>query len=80
LDAGVPTSWVAGDEVYGGDSKLRSALRERAIGYVLAVACHHQVTTLAGNNPARAPARRLPALAWNRLSAGTGAKGQHWYD
>ena len=35
LDAGVPTAWVTGDEVYGADSKLRIALQERAIGYVL---------------------------------------------
>ncbi len=80
LDAGVPASWVAGDEVYGGDSKLRVALQERRIGYVLAVACDHQVTTLAGKHPAKALARRLPARAWNRLSAGVGAKGHRWYD
>jgi hypothetical protein len=44
------------------------------------VACGHQVTTLAGKHPARALAGRLPAWAWNRLSAGVGAKGQRWYD
>jgi SRSO17 transposase len=52
LDGGIPASWVAGDEVYGGDSKLRAGLHERAIGYVLAVACDHQVTTLAGRTRA----------------------------
>lgn len=80
LDAGVPAAWVAGDEVYGSDSKLRADLHERAIGYVLAVACDHQVTRLAGNHPARTLARRLPSRAWNRLSAGVGAKGHRWYD
>jgi hypothetical protein len=80
LDAGIPAAWVAGDEVYGADSKLRAALQERAIGYVLAVACDHQVTTLAGKHPARALSRRLPTRAWNRLSAGVGAKGHRWYD
>jgi SRSO17 transposase len=80
LDAGVPASWVAGDEVYGGDSKLRTALQERAIGYVLAVACDHQIATLAGKHPAKALARRLPSRAWNRLSAGAGSKGHRWYD
>lgn len=29
LDAGVPASWVAGDEVYGADPTLRSTLRAR---------------------------------------------------
>ncbi|TCM42492.1 hypothetical protein EV648_11022 [Kribbella sp. VKM Ac-2568] len=47
---------------------------------MLAVACDHQVTTLAGKHPAKALARRLPSRAWNRLSAGVGAKGQRWYD
>jgi SRSO17 transposase len=80
LDAGVPAAWVAGDHVYGSDSKLRSALHERSIGYVLAVACDHQVTTAAGKHPAKTLARRLPSRAWNRLSAGVGAKGHRWYD
>jgi len=80
LDAGVPAAWVAGDEVYGADSKLRTALQERAIGYVLAVACDHQITTGAGKHSAKTLARRLPARAWNRLSAGIGAKGHRWYD
>ncbi len=32
LDAGVPAQFVAGDEVYGSDSKLRTALEQRAVG------------------------------------------------
>jgi SRSO17 transposase len=80
LDAGVPAEWVTGDEVYGSDSKLRAGLHERGIGYVLAVACDHQVATLAGKHRASALARRLPPRAWNRLSAGVGAKGHRWYD
>jgi SRSO17 transposase len=47
LDAGHQAAWVAGDEVYGGQPKLRAALEERGIGYVLAVACSHEVTTRA---------------------------------
>src|SRR6266516_3579166 len=30
--------------------------------------------------PGPAPARRLPVRAWQRLSAGPGAKGPRWYD
>lgn len=48
LDAGVPASWVAGDEVYGGNPHLRTELERREIGYVLAVARDHQITTRAG--------------------------------
>ena len=80
LDAGVPASWVAGDEVYGADPRLRGDLEERRIGYVLAVACRHTVTTGAGTARADVLARRLPRSAWQRHSAGQGAKGCRYYD
>ena len=32
LDAGVPAAWVAGDEVYGADPRLRAELQARQIG------------------------------------------------
>jgi len=38
-DAGVPFSWVTGDEVYGGNPELRERLEERQLRYVMAVAC-----------------------------------------
>ncbi len=38
LDAGHRVDWVTGDEVYGSNPKPRSALEERGMGYVLAVA------------------------------------------
>jgi SRSO17 transposase len=47
-DAGVPAGWVAGDEVQGADPQLRAELQQRKIGYVLAVASNHRVTTPAG--------------------------------
>jgi SRSO17 transposase len=80
LDAGVPASWVAADEVYGADPQLRQVLEHRQIGYVLAVACDHRVPTSAGDVRADVLAARLPKHAWRRLSAGAGAKGQRWYD
>jgi len=81
LDAGVPASWAAGDEVYGGDPQLRAELEARGVGYVLAVACDHRVPSGAGTHyRADALAARVPARAWQRLSAGRGAKGHRWYD
>jgi hypothetical protein len=44
------------------------------------VASTHRITTGIGPRPAAELARRLPARAWQRLSAGPGAKGQRWYD
>jgi SRSO17 transposase len=52
LDAGVPASWVAADEVYGADSKLRRHLRQAGLGYVLAVAKNHR------SPPGSGPERR----------------------
>lgn len=48
IEAGYRVGWVAGDEVYGGNPTLRSALEERQVGYVLSVACSAEVTAGAG--------------------------------
>jgi len=80
LEAGVPAAWVTGDEVYGADPALRAELEARGIGYVLTVACDHRV--VAGGDTYRADAlgRRVPARAWQCVSAGKGAKGHRLYD
>ena len=80
LDAGTPAAWVTGDEVYGADPGLRADLEDRRTGYVLAVAATHQVTTRAGTCQARQIAACLPRRAWQRYSAGQGAKGHRYYD
>jgi SRSO17 transposase len=80
LDAGTPAGWVTGDEVYGADPGLRADLERRRTGYVLAVAVSHQVTTAAGACQARKIAACLPRRAWQRYSAGEGAKGHRYYD
>jgi len=80
LDAGHRVGWVAGDEVYGGNPKLRSVLEEREVGYVLAVACSAEVITGAGKFRADALAAKVPKRAWQKLSAGAGAKGHRFYD
>ncbi|MGA5148511.1 IS701 family transposase [Streptomyces griseoincarnatus] len=80
LDAGVPASWVAGDEDYGGNPHLRTALEQRQVGYVLAVARDHQISTHAGKFRADTLVKRLPRRAWQKLSAGAGTKGHRFYD
>jgi SRSO17 transposase len=80
LAAGVPAGWVAGDEVYGADPDLRTALEARRVGYVLAIAGNRRLPTAAGPLRADVLAAALPARAWQRLSAGPGAKGQRYYD
>jgi len=80
LDAGTPAAWATADEVYGQDPKLRAELARRGLGYVLAVAKSDLVATPAGTFTALQLAKRVPARAWQRLSAGAGAKGPRWYD
>src|SRR5262249_32174932 len=45
LDAGTPAGWATADEVYGQDPNLRAELARHGLGYVLAVAKTHPVTT-----------------------------------
>nr|WP_324199167.1 IS701 family transposase [Nocardia amamiensis] len=80
LDAGVPARWVTGDEVYGGDPKLRAELESRGTGYVFAVSCDHRVTTATGRVRVDGLAATLPKRAWQALSAGDGVKGPRVYD
>jgi SRSO17 transposase len=80
LDAGTSAGWVTGDETYGADPGLRAGIEERGVSYVLAVAKSHPVATAAGALRADGLTRRLPPRAWQRLSAGAGAKGHRWYD
>ncbi|GAA5186055.1 hypothetical protein GCM10023322_31440 [Rugosimonospora acidiphila] len=80
--ANVPAAWATADEFYGGDRGLRRDLQSRGMGYVLAVAKNHRVTTSPALGPQRADqiAAALSRRAWNRYSAGAGAKGPRDYD
>lgn len=81
LAARVPCRWVAGDEVYGRDRRLRLALEARGQSFVLAVGSDEPLWRDGPvYRPARALAAELPPEAWQRLSAGDGAKGPRWYD
>jgi SRSO17 transposase len=80
LNAGVTAAWVTGDEVHGGDPYLSAELECRQIGYVLAVSRRRLIPTRAGAFTAGMLAHCLPKKAWQRLSAGDGAKGHRFYD
>ena len=77
--AKVPAAWVAGDEVYGADPRLRAAIRGHHLGYVLAIAANRRVPTHAGPVRVDALPALIPAHAWQRHSAGAGAHGPRLY-
>jgi SRSO17 transposase len=77
--AKVPAAWVAGDEVYGADPKLRAAIRGHGLGYVLTVAANRRMPTGAGSIRVDTLAAQLPKRAWQKHSAGSGARGLRMY-
>lgn len=64
--ADVPAAWVAGDEVYGADPRLRAAVRDHRLGYVLAIAANRRVPTHAGPIRVDALPALIPPHAWQR--------------
>lgn len=72
---GIRAAFVAGDEVYGG-RQLRRSIRERGMGYVLAVRADHVLTAGSGRAvTAAAAAGLIPARAWQRMRIGSRTKG-----
>jgi SRSO17 transposase len=81
LGQGMPAAWVAGDSVYGGNRSLRLWLEERAQPFVLEVACNELLWWKSFQyTRADEIASALPEEEWQTLSAGSGSKGERWYD
>ena len=80
LDADVPAAWTTADEVYGANTAFRTGLRERGVGYVLAVAVDQHVTIGAGRGRVDVLAAALPQRSWQQHCAGQGSKGPRDYD
>jgi SRSO17 transposase len=78
--AGVPATWVSGDEIYGDDGAFRRWLEAETHPYVLAVSAHHPVWLAGTQERADRLMMALPPETWVPLSAGTGSQGERLYD
>lgn len=83
LHAGLQPAWVTGDSVYSSSALCRT-LEERNLAYVLAVTSTHTLRLFqdGGLRQARVDElfQELDPQAWQRLSAGSGSKGERLYD
>jgi SRSO17 transposase len=77
---GIRAAFVVGDEVHGG-RELRRSIRQRGMGYVMAVRANHVAAVGSGRSvTAAAAAGLIPARAWHRMRTGSGTKGTRHYD
>ncbi|HEX2029392.1 MAG TPA: IS701 family transposase, partial [Nitriliruptorales bacterium] len=76
LASPLPFTWVTADSAYGQDSHFRRFLEDTELSYVVAVLKSQQVNGLRIDHLIA----QAPPEAWQRLSAGPGAKGQRLYD
>jgi hypothetical protein len=71
--------WVPSAAV-AAEPRLRAAIAGQGLGFVLAVAKDHRISTAAGSRRAIDLAVCMPARAWQQMSGGDGAKGPRLYD
>jgi len=83
IAAGMPFAWVVGASIYG-VSEVEMALRRAGKGYVLGVNATSQFNSWGAKPPVAGTAAEIASTldpsAWQRLSAGAGAKGERLFD
>jgi SRSO17 transposase len=77
--AGVPAAWVTGDEVYGGDGKLRRWLEGQRRPYVLAVRANQYVWSGLRQATVAALVKAMPKQSWHKITIAAGSKGPRRY-
>jgi SRSO17 transposase len=80
LAAKIPATWVTADEVYGSDYTFRRFCEEKRLNYVVAISAATHLAVGLKRQAVRKYLAEIPASAWQRLSCGSGAKGQREYD
>jgi SRSO17 transposase len=81
LAAGLPFAWFTADEAYGDNGPLREWLEDSELAYVVAVSCDYRVPAGAGQAICAGHlAAKIGASGWQRVSCGSGSKGERVYD
>ena len=84
VESGVSFAWVAGDEVYGNDRRLRLWLERLDVPHVLAIKSTEKLWASTEKGPRQIRADRLVSqvdvAGWSTFSTGDGAKGPRVYD
>jgi SRSO17 transposase len=79
FDANLPAGWVTADEVYGSDSKFRTLLAHKGVGYVVAISCQQRLFLHDSYDRVDNHVQTLPKREWKKLSCGPGTKGERFY-
>lgn len=80
MTAGVPAKWVAADEVYGSDYQFRRCCEQLGLGYVVAISSAAHLFLNGRRMRVSEHLPQIPEKAWQRLSCGSGTKGERLYD
>jgi hypothetical protein len=75
---GVPIGWIAGDEVYGRSTRLRTTCEDLGLASVFIVPVDFRVTTPAGTTMTAAQAGEH--AVFERRPCGLGSKGPRYFD
>lgn len=77
---GIKPQWVLADALYGSSHEFRQFLLDHDQAYVLAVSSQQCVTHKFKQVQVKKFVSEFSPCMWQRISAGSGTKGERWYD
>lgn len=77
---GIHPQWVLADALYGSSYEFRKFLLDKNQAYIVAMSRQQHITIDFQQIRVDEAVEMFPADAWNKLSAGSGTKGQRWYE
>ena len=77
---GIQPHWVLADALYGSSYEFRKYLLDKKQAYVVAVSRQQHISMNFQQIRVDAAIENFPPKAWSKITAGTGAKGERWYE